>query len=300
MIEVFSGFGVVGILIGFGWLLGRANALGPHGAKVLADFVFLVAIPAMLFDKLLETDPRAVFSESLIIIAISSLGTGLVTLVLFRFLRHSAGESIMGMLAGSYTNAGNLGLPLAVYILGDGSAVVPVILFQIAFYAPISLTVLGMTQTRDQGPAWRNFVQALKNPMLLAAFLGILLAGRDMHLLVSEPIRILAGASVPLALVVFGMSLVGVQVALSRAMFVVVLAKNFLHPLAAGLLAYGVFGFEGPALYAAILLGSLPTAQNILAFAMRYGVGVQLARDAGVLTTIVSIPVLLTVTAIFM
>ena len=46
-------------------------------------------------------------------------------------------------------------------------------------------------------------------------------------------------------------------------------------------------------LHASVVLAGLPTAQNVLNFATRYGTGVPIARDAGLITTIAAVPVLL-------
>ena len=48
----------------------------------------------------------------------------------------------IGTLASSYVNAGNLGLPLAVYLLDDAVAVVPTLLFQLLVLAPVAFAVL--------------------------------------------------------------------------------------------------------------------------------------------------------------
>jgi len=54
----------------------------------------------------------------------------------------SAADVTVGTLASSYVNAGNLGLPLAVYLLGDAVAVVPTLLFQLLVLAPLAFAVL--------------------------------------------------------------------------------------------------------------------------------------------------------------
>ena len=46
-------------------------------------------------------------------------------------------------------------------------------------------------------------------------------------------------------------------------------------------------------------MAALPTAQNVLVYALRYGQGRALARAAGVVTTLLSAPVLVLVAALF-
>ena len=53
---------------------------------------------------------------------------------------------VIGALGSSYVNAGNLGIPLAVYVFGDASYVAPVMLYQLVVLAPISFVVLDMVE----------------------------------------------------------------------------------------------------------------------------------------------------------
>lgn len=52
-------------------------------------------------------------------------------------------------------------------------------------------------------------------------------------------------------------------------------------------------GLSGPGLLTAMVLASLPTAQNIFIHAVRYDTSVALARDAILLSTALSLPVIL-------
>ncbi|MDO5513332.1 AEC family transporter [Corynebacterium sp.] len=289
MVDVLSGFGVVVTVIAVGYLLGRTEALGPHARRVLANLVYLVATPALLLDILLRTDRGVIFSENFLVIAGSALIAGLLGFLLFRIRGRSVPDSVIGMLSASYVNAGNLGIPLAVYILDDAAVVVPVILFQVAMYAPVALSTLDLLH--DSG-SLRNVLVALRNPMLLAALVGLFLPVPGMF---HEPVALLAGAAVPVALLVFGMSLVGTRVALGGDVLLAVAVKNIVHPVVAGLLAYGVFGLSGPALLSLVILAALPTAQNVLTYALRFRTNEVLARDVGVVSTLVSVPVLIVV-----
>jgi len=44
-------------------------------------------------------------------------------------------------------------------------------------------------------------------------------------------------------------------------------------------------------------MAALPTAQNVLVYALQYGRGQALARDAGLATTLLTIPVMLVIAA---
>ena len=300
------GFAVVFIVIGVGVLLGRTGVLGQGAQRSMGLFVYYVATPALLFDKITETDPAEIFSANFVVISLSALTVGILFFLLMKFmLKRTAGDSIVGMLAASYANAGNLGIPLAAYVLDDFTVVVPVILFQVAFYAPITLTALDMLHNRRSTSLVKNLILTpLSNTMVLAAIAGIAvtLAQLPVPEVIAQPVSMLAGASVPLALVVFGLSLSGARIlkkgeVARRDVFLAVAFKNILHPVVALALALA-FGMEGSALMAAVVLGALPTAQNVYTYALRFGTNETMARDTGVVSTLVSFPIMVIISVV--
>jgi hypothetical protein len=45
-------------------------------------------------------------------------------------------------------------------------------------------------------------------------------------------------------------------------------------------------------------MAALPTAQNVLVYALQYGRGQAVARDAGLVTTLLALPVMLVIAAV--
>jgi predicted permease len=66
-------------------------------------------------------------------------------------------------------------------------------------------------------------------------------------------------------------------------------------PLVAFIVGRFVFALESELLFAVVVLAALPTAQNVFVYAQRYETAEVVARDTVFLTTIGSVPVLLTV-----
>jgi malonate transporter len=69
------------------------------------------------------------------------------------------------------------------------------------------------------------------------------------------------------------------------------------HPALAAAIGTAL-GLSGRSLLAVVAISALPTAQNVLVYALQYGRGHALARDAGLVTTILAVPVLLVITAV--
>jgi malonate transporter and related proteins len=297
-----------------GWLLGRYRLLGEGAERVLARTVFAVATPSLLMVTIARADLQLLASRTALAIALSTLVVAGLALAVARGLwRLPAGEATVVTLASSYVNAGNLGLPLAVYLLGDATAVVPTLLFQLLVLAPVAFTVLDSRRpvadeaasglaavpTRSGGVLGRT----LRNPIIIGTLVGLVLSGLpwDVPDVLLEPFRLVGAAAAPLALLTFGMSRTfprtGTGRRTSRELVLAVSLRSVVHPLLAA--AAGVaLGLAGAELLAVVTMAALPTAQNVLVYALQYGRGQAVARDAGLVTTLLSLPVMLVIAAV--
>ncbi|OLL75788.1 Auxin Efflux Carrier [Pseudonocardia sp. Ae263_Ps1] len=233
----------------------------------------------------------------------SSLACALfVPIALLR--RRPAGEAVVGSMASGYVNAGNLGIPIATYVLGDPATVAPVLLFQLAILTPLFTTLMDILpgDGRGERPGWTRIAFApLRNPIALATAAGLIVSGTGITLPepVAAPIDLLADLAVPAMLLAFGISLHGARLPglgdTAGSVWTAVAIKNVVHPLLAWALAAGLLGLTGPALLAAVVLAALPTAQNVFGYAVRYDRAVSVARESALASTIVAVPVLLVI-----
>ncbi len=304
MAGVLTGFAIIAFVILVGYIAGRFGVGGPSAPFVLNRIAFFITNPALLFVTLAHADLRVVFSTQLLVAAIAAVVAAGLFLVLSRlFFRRPAPETTIGALGAGYVNANNIGIPVAVYVLGSASFVAPVLLLQLIVFAPIALTVLDVT-SRGAVSVWSIVTQPVRNPMIIASVLGILVDVSGLHLpdAVYQPFELIGGAAVPLVLMAFGMSLHGsrpLQAGNGRIEIVSAVAlKAVGMPLIAYLAARFAFGLEGHALFAAVALAALPTAQNVYNFAARYERGVAVARDIVLLTTLFAVPALLVIAAL--
>ena len=93
---VVNGFVVIGIVIVAGYFLARSGVLGPAAVEVLSRLAFFVASPALLFVTLAHADVRAVFSEPLVVTAVSSSVACLLYLPVGVLRRRPPGETAVG------------------------------------------------------------------------------------------------------------------------------------------------------------------------------------------------------------
>ncbi|MFF5791907.1 AEC family transporter [Paeniglutamicibacter sp. NPDC012692] len=303
MVGVLSGFAVVWTVIAVGYLVGRTGVLGPDARYVLNRLTFFVASPALLFTTLAGSDPVAVLGPYLGVAAISATATALAFVLATRWwLRRDVTETTIGAMSASTVNSANLGLPIALYVLGDISYAAPVILWQLALYSPVCLAILDASTSRHRTTPLSMLVQTVKNPMIVGSLAGLACALFDVQLPqpLADPIELIAGASIPAMLIAFGISLVGskpLEASGGRKADTVVATslKLVFQPLAAWVAARWIFGLEGNDVFIVVIMAALPTAQNIFVTASRYDRGVVLAKDTVLLTTIVAVPAMMLV-----
>lgn len=301
MIGVITGFAIVAAVIAAGYVVGRTGVLGPHADFVLGRIAFFVLSPPLLFIVLARSDVHHLFSTQLPVAALSALAMFAVYVAVARLVwRRPVAETVIGAMGSGYQNANNIGLPLSLYVLGDAAASAPIIMLQLVAFGPVALTVLDVA-TGDRRSAARTLTAPLRNPMLIAAALGVLVAftGWTPPDGVMAPLDLVGGAAVPVLLLNFGLSLAGGRalapgpdrggVLLASALKLVAM------PLTAWVFARFVFGMDGHALFAAVVLAALPSAQNVYNYAQRYGRGLVLARDTVLITTVGSLPVLVAI-----
>ncbi|MBY4575156.1 hypothetical protein ACN94_16470 [Gordonia paraffinivorans] len=303
MSGVISGFTVIFIVVGVGYLLGRTRVIGDRAHEVLSRLVFFVFTPALLFHSLVTSDLSVVFSSTLVIAGGGALIIATAYLVIAKLtLRRGIPELVIGALSSSYVNSVNLGLPIAIFVLDDASFVAPLLLFQILILSPMALLALDLTALeRESGRSVvkDSLIAPLTNPIVVGGIAGLVvsLLGLMPPAAVMSPLKMLGDASVPTALLAFGMSLTGVQIfkkgeSPRRDILLASVLKMVAMPLAVYAIARWGFGQTGHDLFAQVVIAALPTAQNVFVYATRYRRGQILARDTGLITTIASIPVI--------
>ncbi len=308
---VATGFVTIGAVIALGFLLAHIKLLDARAQRMLIRIAFFVASPALMITVLSRTDVSQLFSANLVASVASVVVAALSYILLARLVwRRSPSETVIGTFASAYVNAGNLGLPIAAYVLGDASLVAPMLLTQLLVLQPLGLLVLDLTTSRvgDSASRRRRVLTILgrivQNPLTVGSLLGLLLSisGLTLPPLVLEPLTLIAGMAVPAMLIAYGVSLrLGplpgageppVQIA------TIVALKLVVQPLAAYLIAQYALGLPGPAVFAVTVIAALPTAQNVFTLAVRYHSGVILARDTVFYSTILSVPVIVALTAL--
>ncbi|MER7773860.1 AEC family transporter [Streptomyces sp. NPDC096191] len=301
---VLTGFAVIAVVIAVGYVLGLRGHLGPQGREVLTKLAFHVASPALLFTTLATADLSVVFSSRLLVTALSTVAVAGVFVAVGVVRGWGVGRTTIGALCSGYVNSGNLGIPIAVYVLGDASLVAPVLLFQLVLVTPVAVTILDLSGGGARGPLWRRLLTPLRNPIALGSLAGVAVAATGLRVPdpVMDPLTLIGNMSVPAVLLAFGISLCGSTMPMRGAdrepVLLAVALKAVGQPAVAWALASWVFGLRGAQLLDVVVTSALPAAQNLYTYASTYEVGERLARDAILVSTVVSVPALVGVAAV--
>jgi malonate transporter and related proteins len=306
---VLAGFVIIGIVIGVGFLLAQLRILDATAQGVLTRIAFYVASPALMVTVLGGTDVHRLLSANLIASLGSVAVAATIAVVLARLLwRRESGDTVIAAFCSAYVNAGNLGLPIAAYALGDAALIAPMLLAQQLILQPSGLAVLdAITHVPSPGISRGRLLlirisRPFRNPLVVGSLLGLALAltGITLPVAINAPLTLVGGMAVPSMLLAYGISLrLGplpgageppIQVA------TLVSLKLIVQPIAAYLIGAYAVGLTGHDLLAVTVIAALPTAQNVFTFAMRYDRAVILARDSIFVATLLSVPAILLIT----
>lgn len=326
MSGVLLGFGVVAVLVATGLI--SAILLPAHIRSIsegLTPVIYYITNPALMLVLVAGADLGAVAGVYTPIALITAAIAGALYVLLSGVvLRRGAARTAVGAMASSYVNAGNIGLPIALYAVGSAAPVVAVLLAQLLIIAPFYLVVFSLVtrhsgkdgpdapaasapgaQKRERSSAWRTIIRSVANPVTIGTALGVLVSvtGVKMPDVLWKPLEMLGESSIPLLLLLFGMSLRGQLPLRQRALVPDILGgiviKLAAMPTVAWLIGWLGFGLTGKVLLGVVVMAALPTAQNVFLFSSQFRMPTQAARDVVFLSSILSFPAILTISLLF-
>lgn len=314
---MFAAFAPIWMITALGWGTMRFGVLTRATQQALANFTFVIAIPCVLFTSLVKVPLGDLPLRPLAAIALSTLLIGLsVYFVARRLMPGHDGDRVIAAMASAYLNAGNLGVPVAVYVLDDVSLIMAVLVFQTMLLTPLIVGRLDASAHRAEldraeldraenapgdrvGTAavsrWRRLAMLpLRTPVILGSMAGVTAsaAGWLPPEWLLRPLELLGGAAVPAALFALGMSLHQSDASPwrlpGREVTAAVLLKVVAQPVAAYLIGRYLLGLDGAALLAVTLVAGLPTAQNTFVYASEFRASTALSRDAILFSSLLS------------
>jgi predicted permease len=149
--DALQGFVTVSVPILAGYAIARTGVLGPGASRQMNLLAVSFLMPVLLFLIMSEAAPATLFSPLALVSLLAAVAMFLVYSLVAALVWHrDASEATVGALASGYTNANNIGLPIALHMLGNPALVAPVVLYQTGVFAPVALAVLAARHGRPR------------------------------------------------------------------------------------------------------------------------------------------------------
>lgn len=288
------------IIVFLGWFLRRTDWLTDSFIHAGSKLVFTIALPALLFTKIIESDLSSVFDTRQVIYAMLATLVGFVGVFwvsgILKLAPENRGVFVQGAFRG---NMGIVGLALCMNMYGEeGLAVGSILLaFLTLLYNVLSVFALTLPFRSGQRFDWLGMGKDMvKNPLIIAIIVALLL-----NLLQLTPPDVImksgeyfSAMTLPLALLCVGGSINLKTLKESSGLALgatglKLIALPFLFTLGAFL-----SGFQGVALGTLFLMFASPTATASFVMAKAMRGNAELAATIIALSTVLS---LLTVSA---
>lgn len=285
---IFPVFGLIGI----GLFARYVRLIGDHTGDGLADYVFAIAIPCLIFKTLAEasiplSQPWGYWFAYFGAVAVTWTVSQMIAQRAFK-LEH--GESVVAGFSGAQANTVLVGVPLILEAYGPDGAV-PLFLL-IAVHLPIMYgTATLLIEGRKTSPLL-ILRQVLTNPILIAILVSsaVQFSGAPIPQVMSQLIDAIAMSATPCALIAMGIALnrYGVGKLINLTM-ILSATKLFLHPALVFVFAHYVFSMPPVWAGVAVLFAASPSGINAYLFAERYKTGVPIASGAIAVSTALSV-----------
>ncbi len=283
-----------------GYACGRLGLLGPTASSELNRFVVYLALPALLFDVVAESDWAGLWQPGFI--ASFSIGTFAVFAgtMLWRVLQgHRLSDASIDGLNAGYANAGYIGFPLCEIVFGRQSfalvTIAALLTVTALFAVGIVCVEIGLQAERHPARlAWKVLKALLRNPLVLSPLLGALWAasGTPLPAAIKQFLHLMGGAASPCALVSLGLFLAaqhrGSRAARSAALVLTSL-KLIAQPAITAVFAIFVFRLAPLPTAIAVLLAALPTGTGPFMIAEFYKREAVVTSGTILLSTVASV-----------
>ncbi len=285
-----------------GVFAGRTGIIKPEQNGVLFTISLTFCLPALLFVTAAGMSTSQLSNWRFYLgITLGLLIVFVVVMVLsLTIFRRSLTESSLQALNSSFPNMAAMGVPVLTSVLGASSVISVVMGNLISSFVllPITLTLLetGSPDKKGKGTGavvWASLLGAVEKPLVWAPLAGIILAFAQIPLpdLAKKSLDLMGQGSSPVQLFAIGLLLSGQKFKVNRGALMNISFKLLAQPALMWGLAI-LLGVTGVYRREMILLGALPTASMIAAFASHYKVEVDETDATILLSTVLCIATL--------
>jgi malonate transporter and related proteins len=283
------------IVIGLGFAATAGRVLGERAADGLSDYVFVIAIPILLFRTLATAALPDVQPWSYWLAYFAAVGVvwAAMTIVARRVFGMPGPETVIMGFSACQANTVFIGIPLILRAYGD-AATVPIFLL-IAINLPLTMAIATLlVESGETGAGkWREMGRKLAtHPIIIGIVSGGLfrMTGLPMPEIISSSFRLIADTAPAAALFALGMTLRRYGLAAAPGpLAVTAVLKLCVQPALVFVLAFHVLAMPPVWAAVAVIFAACPSGVNGYLLAQRYRMGVANASAAIAITTLLSV-----------
>ncbi len=282
-LEVVLPIAIVAIL---GALIGRWKSIPVQPVSTLVFYLFS---PALVFHSLATTEvPGDEAARIVAVILVLYVAMYALAAAWSTAFRHGRPLRAAFALSAVTANGGNMGLPVALLAFGEAGFDVAVVNFVVGAVLAYSAGIV--IASMAGGGASGAMLAPFRYPVVYAALAGVLVnvLALDLPVTIEAPVETMAGAAVPVMLVVLGLQLHG---AARLTELRDTLAANAAKLLVSPLVAWGLItlvGLEGVTRDTLIVVSAMPTAVIATVVSTEFNARPDFVTRAVVLSTLLS------------
>jgi predicted permease len=274
------------VLIAAGAALARYAAVETH---TLSRVTIYLLTPSLVFTALVKTDLGAADGQRLVALIVVHflLLVGLASLT-GRLLRLPREERSGLSLALALYNAGNYGLPVALFAFGQEGFRLAAVIFVLS--AVLTQSVGVYLASAGRNAPWRAAADVFRLPLIYAAIVGLIIgrAGWSVPEPLWRPLELMGQGAIPMLLIALGVQLTQTRSTTVTPPLGVVAALRLVGSPLLTLALLPVFGLAGLPARVALLSTSMPTAVNAFMLAAQFQTAPGFVASAVFLTTVAS------------
>ncbi|MCT7646266.1 AEC family transporter [Aliarcobacter butzleri] len=249
---------VILIIIGYYW---KKKEL-PFDKDMISSLIMNLGTPALLIASINNKD---LTSENIITILIyGTIIIAICTILTIAYLKFENKPIRPFLQSFIFPNTGGLGIPIVYVLLGQTAFV-----YAITFSVLINIYhfTIGLWLSNSS----LNLKKALQTPVLYALVLALAFKGTNTQVpfIIEDVCKMLGGIVIPLLLIAFGSSLVGIKIGQN----IKVVRMGVVRVILGFLVVYTIFyfgNFEPVLIYTLLIQYSMPIATTSYLFALRF------------------------------
>lgn len=278
------------IILVAGYAIVKAGALKSSDAKALSIITLYLIGPAPLLAAF-EVDLTPDLARSLAVVFAVALAANLLMYALGSVFARLTGASVVERASVTYSNAGNLILPIVTSVLGEGY-----VIYATGYMVVQNFMFWTLMDKMFSGEAHISLRRVMTNVNIIAILIGVtfMVTGLRMPPVLDSAVRSLGNMIGPASMLIVGMTLAGLDLSELRRhkrAWLVVLAKMVLFPLVMislfKLTGVGTLIPDGERILMVPMLAVMScTATTVTQFAQMYDQEPEYASALSVMTTL--------------